>query len=723
MNNELKHDIEAKVFFELLKKKDVNAIEKKINDLNSNFPNDAVLMNICGFVYAELNYYEKAIIFFKKSIFLDKGLPYPNYNLGLLYFKKNNFTDAINFFLKNIKLKKDYYEAYLFLAECYKKKKYVDKAIETLQNAIKIKPKKFDAYNNLGILYIHIHNYSKAKKNFQKVLEIFPDMFGALNNIGLIYIAIKDFEVASDYFLKAIKIKKDYFEAYGNLALSLLQLKDYKNALINCEKSIQINKNFIKGYWVLSLILKKLGKFKDALIAAERCIEINKKYYPAYGQLITLCCETFQHKKAKEYFEYVLKMDEEDIFLLDLEDLHVLIFYSNYISDFSHKDYEKLTKFSEIFFGQKKNKDLKKYSNTILKIGFLSADFKSHAVMYQLKNVFFELKKRNDEVEIFAFNNTFDEDKYSSELKGYFKSFIDIKMTANEDLINLITDNKIDVLIDLSGYTTGNRLEVFHHRAAPVQITWCGYLASTGLQEMDYIIADNYTIPKYEEKKYSEKVLRLESWSLLTDILDEKIIGRDPPCKKNKFVTFGCLNNISKINFKVLELWSQLLIKVDGSKLIIKNHLLRYKEQKELIIYNFKKFGVKESSLDIRGPSERNHSLLVYNDIDIVLDPFPYGGGTTNLEAASMCVPILTKAGNSFISRCGESVNYNLNMQEWIAKDEADYLKKGVYYSTEENLIKVKKHLFDLRNKTIIFSPKRFVDQFIFELKKILNKC
>lgn len=122
MNNELKHDIEAKVFFELLKKKDVNAIEKKINDLNSNFPNDAVLMNICGFVYAELNYYEKAIIFFKKSIFLDKGLPYPNYNLGLLYFKKNNFTDAINFFLKTIKLKEDYYEAYLFLAECYKKK-------------------------------------------------------------------------------------------------------------------------------------------------------------------------------------------------------------------------------------------------------------------------------------------------------------------------------------------------------------------------------------------------------------------------------------------------------------------------------------------------------------------------------------------------------------------------------------------------------------------------
>ncbi len=284
-----------------------------------------------------------------------------------------------------------------------------------------------------------------------------------------------------------------------------------------------------------------------------------------------------------------------------------------------------------------------------------------------------------------------------------------------------MTSKNIDVLIDLSGHTTGNRLTIFNYKPAKICATWAGYLVSTFVPNIDYIIADKFTIPPQDEINYSEKVIRLSSWSVLSDIKDDLLINEVPPCIKNNFVTFGSLNNISKINDDVIKLWSKILLNIKDSKILLKNYQLDSSELKDVIKKKFIRFDVHEERIILEGRSTRNDLLKTYNKIDIALDPFPYGGGTTNFEAAWMCVPILTKKGNSFVSRCGESVNNNLELNDWIAKDEIDYFKKALSFSNQTKLLETKKHLIENKLKTPIFDVKKISNELIKNISYILK--
>jgi predicted O-linked N-acetylglucosamine transferase (SPINDLY family) len=304
---------------------------------------------------------------------------------------------------------------------------------------------------------------------------------------------------------------------------------------------------------------------------------------------------------------------------------------------------------------------------------------------------------------------------------NYWRDIFDKK---DLETINFIRNDGIHILIDLNGHTSHNRLSIFPSRPAPIQLTWLGCNISTGIPEIDYIISDKYAYKNEQKKFFVEKFWNMPQvlQCLSKDNLD--LIHQETPATKNQFVTFGSFNNTAKLNDRVIQIWSKILKNVENSKIFLKNYLLEDKEIKQTLIKKFKDNGISENRIVIKKKTEsRKDSLEMYNKIDIALDTFPYNGVTTSHEAILMGVPVLTKKGERPHSKMGESLNSNINMTKWIAKDDKDYIYKAIKFSKNiPKLSEIRKELIRQAQLTSSFDCNIFADQFEKEIWKIWNK-
>ena len=353
------------------------------------------------------------------------------------------------------------------------------------------------------------------------------------------------------------------------------------------------------------------------------------------------------------------------------------------------------------------------------RIGFLSSDIiEGHSITYFLKTVLLNYDKNKFEV-ILILNNS-KEDKSTENFRNLVDETINISKLSNVDAVNQVRELKLNIIVDLMGYTSTQRIELFKNRMAKTQVIWMGYCNTTGLENMDYIISDPNLIHKDEEKFYSEKVIYLPNiWNTHCGF-DFERKENPPPFFNNKYFTFGSFNNFDKINPEVVSTWSKILKKVNNSKLLLKTSSKRLatKRLEEL----FKKEDVLESVKFIDRAEKFNDHLDNYNLIDIALDTFPYNGVTTSFEAIWMGVPVLTMSGYNFNSRCGESINKNLNMEQLIAKDEDDYIQKIVNLTKNtDEYINLRKSVFLDALKSPLFNTEDYSKSFFESLRKIVQ--
>ena len=311
------------------------------------------------------------------------------------------------------------------------------------------------------------------------------------------------------------------------------------------------------------------------------------------------------------------------------------------------------------------------------------------------------------------------EDQLTQSFKNLVTKTINISNLDNIGALNRIRDLKLDITIDLMGYTSRHRIELLKNRLAKKQAIWMGYCNTSGLKNMDYIITDPNLIYKNEKNLYSEEILYLpEIWNCHCGFDFERKENL-PPFIKNKYFTFGSFNNPAKMTDNVLDCWSNILKKVKGSKLIIKCANKRKKfDRIEKIL---KKNGVLDSVTFYHRIDKVEDHLNLYREIDVALDTFPYNGVTTSFEAIWMGVPVLTMAGYNFNSRCGESINKNLNMEQLIAKDEDDYVNKAVNLSNNhDEYTNLRKSVFINAIESPLFNRKNFAENFFRSLKEIV---
>jgi predicted O-linked N-acetylglucosamine transferase (SPINDLY family) len=254
---------------------------------------------------------------------------------------------------------------------------------------------------------------------------------------------------------------------------------------------------------------------------------------------------------------------------------------------------------------------------------------------------------------------------------------------SDDALAARIRADGIDVLLDLTGHTAHHRLPLFARRAAPVQASWLGYCATTGVAAMDYFIGDPWITPPVAQAQFSERLLCLpETFLCFTPPTCDLPVGPLPALKKG-FVSFGCFNSPAKLNDAVLALWARVLNAVPASRLLLKAMPYASPDIQRDVRQRLEQFGLSAGRLDFDAGSTRDAYLAAYNRVDIALDPFPYPGGTTSVEGLWMGVPVLTLAGEKALSRQGVSILQNIGLPEWIAADADDYLARAVRHASD----------------------------------------
>jgi len=613
---------------------------------------------------------------------------------AFLLFLRGNFLDSILEYKKSININPHYYENYSGICACFFRLKKYKEIIFFLKECLKYNTNNCEVYYNLGSVLSLTNKLDEAITNFKKCITINQDYIQAYNDLGLVFLKKNEIDEAILIFEKGIRIDKKFGQLSYNLANILIKRGRFLKAIKILEDNlVNNNHNYLS---LLANCLLKVGQISKGFVILDQILK----------------------KKNSLTVYSLLKYDETNILETKISNFFYL---ANFILDDYNKILTQLRKvYNNSYFKKIDFKDLK-LSNKI-KVAFLSSDFKAHAVSFQIFDVL-KILSENKDFEIFIYNNSEQNDEITAAYKVFFKNWKEVKNFTNNELIDIIRFDNIQICVDLSGYTSGHRMPVFFSRVAPIQISWCGYLASAGMNEIDYIFADKYTIPQEDESKYSEKIYRLDkTWSVLSKNYNV-VPNSNIPALKNKFISFASFNNILKINHKVVSTWSKILCRILNSKLYLFSDNFNEQEFKSYFEKLFLDNGVQLDQLFFQSSLKRDDLLNKYNLIDIALDTFPYSGGTTSLESYWMGVPVLTKKGDYFISKSTESINKNIGLNDWIANDESDYINKAVNFSNNLNFLQsLKTYLLENRETFAIFDSKDFAKQMFNAFNKLIIK-
>ncbi len=302
-----------------------------------------------------------------------------------------------------------------------------------------------------------------------------------------------------------------------------------------------------------------------------------------------------------------------------------------------------------------------------LTIGLVSGDFCAHPVGYFLESVLAALA--GNECRLLAYRTRRCDDAVWARLRPAFAEVVEAAGLSDEALANRVEQDGVDILVDLAGHTAHGRPGVFARKPAPVQHAWLGYFASTGNPQIDYLLCDAHVLPPAEEPLYVEKPWRLPDFALCFTPPREEVA----PAMPQGGVTFGCFNNLAKLNDAVLDCWSQLLKEMPEAKLLLKARALAQEPARAAIVERFARRGVGAGRLLLEGPAPRHAYLEAYRRVHVMLDPFPFPGGTTTVEGLWMGVPHVTLKGDRWIAHQGEMLLRAVGHPEWIAADEASY--------------------------------------------------
>ena len=504
----------------------------------------------------------------------------------------------------------------------------------------------------------------------------------------------------------------------------ILALSDFKQAYIKEKKTnfgLEALINFINTAADLYALQSPLQDTEyDSSIFLNQTNDLFEEAKINFGyneKLVSSIIRVYKHQanlnKTLFYLEKQFEKSE-----LNQSGFASWIFFNNYKKNWTQSDFLKYSKlFSDKIenFNSNNLVELNRKKNSKIRIGFLSSEILGkHSITYFLETIFKDYNK--DKFEIYLYLDNAIEDENTNEFKILVKKFINVSSLEDIEAFNLIRSDNIDIMFDITGVTLSNRVSLFKNRMAPKQISWLGYCNTSGLENMDYLIADKNLIYDEEKNYYSEKIIYMPNiWNCHSGLNSIRSFS-DPPCLKEKNITFGSFNNFNKINDQVISVWSQILLKVKNSKLILKSSL---KMDKSFLKKEFEKYGVIDSIKFLEKRKLESHYNL-YKNIDIALDTFPYNGVTTTFEALAMGVPVITMKGYNFNSRCGESIIKNLGVEELIANNEDDYILKAQKIANDKDkLLELRKNIFKISHETPLFDTKQFSQDFFDILEKI----
>jgi predicted O-linked N-acetylglucosamine transferase (SPINDLY family) len=474
-------------------------------------------------------------------------------------------------------------------------------------------------YGNLGNAFAGLGKRAAAIECFRQAIALKPGYIQAHNNLGNQLRDHGDFAEAVQCFRAVIALKPDYAEAHNNLANALVDLGDLDAAIEAYRRAIALKPGLLEARSNLLFILS----YRDDLSQADYLAEAVE-----FGRIATA--------QAKPFRDWLVSLTPRE-------------------GAFDHP--------------------------RPLRVGLVSGDLKTHPTGHFLESILAHIDRRR--IDLIAYPTRRFEDALTARIKPFFSAWTPLASMNDQQAAARIRDDRIDLLLDLSGHMNFNRLPLFAWRPAPVQASWLGYFASTGLPAMDYLLGDPHVLPSDAQTYYTERLWRLpDSYLCFTPPAERVDIGPLPLATQGH-ITFGCFNHLMKMNDGVIDVWARILRAVPHSRLFLKAKQLDDAPTRETTLARFAARGVEPSRLILEGRSPRAEYFAAYNRIDIALSPFPYPGGTTSVEGLWMGVPVLCRRGDRFLSNICTSMLHSAGLADWIAQDSDDYVAKAVAFAAD----------------------------------------
>ncbi len=525
-------------------------------------------------------------------------------------------------------------------------------------------------HSNLGLVLQAQGKLDQAVEAYQRGLALRSGDYVALFNLGGALLQQGDLDEAEKAFRKSLALKPDLDGAWVNLGYALRHQGRLDEAVTAYEKAVALNPNLPDAHYNLGSTLLDQNRLKEAAAAFRRTIALKPDFVQAHINLGNVLLNQGKPAEAEAVYRRALALQPE---LANARDN--LTMGLNYRSDLTPEAvFEAHRHWGARYPAPPAPPARDRDPDRRLKVGYVSGDFRHHAVASFLE----PLLKAHDRtaVEVFCYAETPHPDAVTDRLKALADHWLFTVGMSDPDVAARIAADRIDILIDLAGYTEHNRLPVFALKPAPVQATWLGYPNTTGIRAIDYRLVDPITDPAGADAFATEKLVRMQEGFLCYAPPADVPEPAPSPHLAGGFVTFGSFNNPSKLSDAALPVWAAVLAAVPGSKLLLKGRAFEDAESRALFEAAFAAHGVTADRLILR-PIIREPAghLAAYADIDIGLDPFPYNGTTTTFEAVSMGVPVITLSGRSHAGRVGASLLTRLGLADLVAEDANQYIE------------------------------------------------
>jgi len=511
-------------------------------------------------------------------------------------------------------------------------------SIGYFQKIFAIQPDCFMAWCSLGKIQRTLGLHLSAKMSYQKAVELEPTSVEVLCLLGATCLELNLTDEAEHYLLRAKEIGAQHSQVCYELACLYQKKKQYSVALEYFYKSLELNPELAEAYAKLSQIYFVQGKIHESNNCLRNALVIKPESVVANGLL------AFS-------LNYELGINSYDIFKISCD-------WARSVKKLLHAE-------------------LPRFCNSVqpdrtIKIGFVSPDFRRHPVGYFVQS--FMMLRDTDKFKVYCYSDVRGEDDVTKSLIEAADNWRRVYGIKDDKLAELIQRDEIDILVDLAGHTKDNRLNVFVTKPAPIQVTWAGYVGTTGLDSIDYLISDRYQSPEGAEEYTVEQIVRLSD-DYICYMPPEYAPEVSPlPALENGFVTFGSFNNLAKISEEAISLWCEVLKQVSYSRIFIKNPSFSDRAVVDHYLALFKKHGISSDRITTEGEGTPEEMMACYACVDIQLDSLPYSGGLTTLESLWMGVPVVTLPGLLFSSRHSLSHLMNVGLSECVASSCEEYV-------------------------------------------------
>jgi predicted O-linked N-acetylglucosamine transferase (SPINDLY family) len=549
-------------------------------------------------------------------------------------------------------------------------------ALDFIHRAIASAPDNADYRFSLGTIFANTGRPEEAISCFEEAIRLKPDAADWHRQLAVALHGVGKHVEGLAASLRVTELNPYDAQAFLDLGLTLQKLGKLKNAESAFERAVSLAPDAAGPLVNLAMVRRDQGRPVEAEVPARRAVEIDPTMSQAWFTLGSVLGPQARHFEAAEYLKKAIELNPADD-----DPWHILMFGMTYSDNWSASEvYEMHRRWGQrLPAGRPRSIDPShRRANHRLRIGYLSADFRRHPIAHFIEAPL----KHHDRTrfEIFCYHTDGRADETTERLKALADHWHWVAGTSDAEIEQAIVTDGIDILIDLSGHTDGQRLRMLARRVAPVQVTYLGYPNTTGVPAIDYRLTDARADPPGEsDTLHTEKLVRMPESFLCFAPPDSMGEIGELPMKRNGFVTFGSFNNFTKLSPTTLGLWSEILEATPNSRLMIKAAGLRDEGLRALLLQMLARAGVERGRIEIVSPtiSHREH-MDAYAEVDIALDTFPYHGTTTTLDALWMGVPVVTLVGDRHASRVGLSILGCLGLTDVVAYSATEYIDAAV---------------------------------------------